>query len=331
MKRLLAVIPVAMAVACGGSGSFQENAAASLPNKSSVQMNTPGGSSSAKYAPPSTALTSGDGASKDAASNDSFYELTVGVAATFNVPVAAFLDLMASIAQNPPTSCTATSCTWGPGSSALDANNFELVVSQDADGESFDWSFKGQAKSQPNSDFVTLASGVAKPSGEAHHGSGSFTMDFDAAQKLDGRHSGTGKLDVSSYSNVGPAQLAVTYTGATDSNGTDKDDIAYTFAADASGGGDLQFAVKNLTTSDHFSVHSRWKNDGSGRADVNYANGVGSLVDNASDCWGAAPFTQVFFTSSIKINAPPFASASDIGLQSSCAFSSAVFSSLTIQ
>jgi hypothetical protein len=336
MKRLLA-IPVAMAVACGGSsGSFQDNAAASLPNKSSVAMNTPGGATSAKYTSPSAALTEGGDASRDATTNDPFFALTVGVAVTFNVPVAAFLDLISSIANTPPTSCTATVCTWGPGHSTFDFNNYELTVSQDADGTSFDWALSAQPLSKPTAPFVQIAGGVAKPSGEAHHGSGSFSMDFDAANTLDGPHSGQGKLNVTSYNNVGPASLAVTFTGAQDSTVTSQlNNIAYSYAADSTGGGDLQFALKNTTTLNNFSVHSRWKNDGSGRADIQGTDVADSpanpYVLQDSDCWGAAPFTQEYFTSSIKVNAPPFASSTTVGVETSCAFSPAVFSTLTVQ
>jgi hypothetical protein len=326
MKRLWA-IPVAMAVACGGSGSFQENAASALPNKDSVQMSSPGNSSTAlRASEPGTALTTDTG-SKDATSNDAFYGLTVTVAVMFNVPVAVFLDLISNVAQQPPTSCTPTSCTWGPGSGPLDPNTYELTVSQDADGVSYDWALSGQPKSKPGSPFIQVVSGVAKPSGSPHHGSGSFTMDFDAAAQLDGTHTGQGKLVVSSYSNVGPAQLAVTFTGAQDgTHPTQIDNLAYSYAENASGGGDLQVAVHNTTTGDDFSVHSRWKNDGSGRADVQ-GQGSGTQV-SLSDCWGAAPFTQVYFTSTLTVSAPPFGGPTT-GSESACAFTPAAYSTLT--
>ena len=324
MKKLL-ITSMTLLAACGGSSAaFKDQARDALPNKSGVGMNSPDGSTAAANAP-KAALT----AAPDATSSDPFFALTVSVAATFNVPVKVFLDVLADVAAKEPTSCTETSCTWGPGSSALDFNTYELTVSRDPDGESFDWTLSAQAKSRPASAFVTVASGVAKPSGTPHHGSGSFTMDFDAAQTLDGTHDATGKLNVTSYSNVGPAQLAVTYTGAKDANvSTQIDNIAYKFADDTTGGGDLQFALHNTTTGNAVSVHSRWKNDGSGRADVQGTSGTFNLQD--SDCWGPAPFAQVYFTSTAVAAPPPFGGAAS-GSVTSCAFSTAVFSSLTVQ
>ncbi len=48
-----------------------------------------------------------------------------------------------------------------------------------------------------------------------------------------------------------------------------RNNVVYDYAADATGGGDMQIAVHNLTTDARFSLHSRWKSDGEGRADVN--------------------------------------------------------------
>jgi hypothetical protein len=324
VKKLL-IVPVAMALACGGtsSGDFSKDSARNaMPN--SVAMSTPGGTASSAQANPN-ALT----ATPAATSNDFYFGLTVSVAVVFNVPVATFLGLVDTITQAEPTSCTSTSCTWGPGSGALEANTYKLVVSLDADG-SYDWELDGQAKSKPASNFVTIVSGKALPSGTPHHGSGSFTVNFDNANTLDGvlANSPTGKMVVSSYSNVGPAQLAVTYMGVTDASTGDAENIAYSYADNTTGGGDLQFAVHNTTTADDFSVHSRWKNDGEGRSDVQGSGGGLTVKD--SDCWGAAPFLNVYFTSSITVNAPPFAGPTT-GNPSACAFSDAAYSSLTVQ
>jgi hypothetical protein len=327
VKNVLLVALVS-AVACGGSSSssLKDQSRDALPNKSAVAMNTPGGTATALEAPaPSNALTA------DATtSNDFYYGLTVSVALTFNVPVAVFLDIVANVTANEPTSCDATSCTWGPGSAALDPNAYELVVKKDSDGKSFDWTLSGQAKSKPSSAFVPIVTGIATPSGVAHHGSGSFKVDFDAAATLDGTHTGTGLMNVTSYSNTGPSQLAVTYTGATDSTSGQREDIAYAYAENAAGGGDLQFAVHNLggTGVSDVSVHSRWKNDGSGRADVQAS--ASGLAVKVSDCWGPAPFLDVYFTSNITVNAPPFAGPTT-GSPTACSFTDTVYGSLTIQ
>jgi len=134
-------------------------------------------------------------------------------------------------------------------------------------------------------------------------------------------------MEVTSYSNVGPAHLDVTFTGAKDGDPThvnQKNNILYSYANDTTGGGDLDFAVHNTTSGDRFSVHSRWKNDGRGRADV---AGLGSGYDvSLSECWGAAPFSVVYFSSSLKVVVTPWGGP-DSGSKEQCAYAPAAFSS----
>lgn len=318
--RKLIVVPLIAAVACGG-GALKDQARSAMPDKSSVAMGSPQGSSTAS-------ATANQSVQDSTAGQPSpFFTMTVTVAAVFNVPVALFLDLIASVTLQEPTSCTATSCTWGPGSGPLDSNSYQLVVSKNSDGISFDWTLSGQVKSRPGSTFVTLASGNAIPGGQAHHGSGKFSIDFDAAATLVGPHDATGLLTITNYTNVGPAQLAVTYVGAKDSNNpAQRNNIVYSYANNTSGGGDLDFAVHNTTTGDQFSAHSRWKNDGEGRADV---AGLGSGYNvSLSECWGVAPFTVVYFSSNVKVVAPPWGGP-DSGQETACAFVPAAFSTKT--
>jgi hypothetical protein len=319
MKKLLIAV-MAAGVACGGSGALKDQARDAMPSKDTVAMGSP------KTTNGTTAQRGDDSvSSQDSTAGDPspFFTLTVGVAGTFNGAAAAFLGLIEAVVAQEPTSCNATSCTWGPGSSALDYNNYQLVVSKNADG-TFHWELAGQAKSKPGSNFVTLASGDATPGAQPHHGSGSFTVNFDNSNTLDGPHDATGVLNVNHYTNVGPASLDVTYMGAKDGNHPDqKNNIVYAYANDATGGGDLNFAVHNTTTGDNFSVHSRWKNDGEGRADV---QGLGSGYSvSISECWGVAPFLVAYFQSTLTVNLPPFGGPAS-GDQAQCAYTSASFS-----
>jgi hypothetical protein len=319
MRKLLA-LPLIAAVACGPP-SFPDPSREAMPNKDAVAMGSP---SSAK--PVSTG--SPDQTTQNSTAGQSpapFFGLTAGVALAFNGGTAIMLGIVESVTSTEPTSCTTNSCTWGPGSSALDYNTYKLVVTQN--GDSFDWELSGQAKSRPASDFVVFMSGKAKPGPQAHHGSGSFQVDFDKAATLDGPHNDTGQLNVTSYSNVGPAHLDVAFNGTKDNDhpGT-FDNLVYSYADDAQGGGDLDVAVHNTTTQDRFSVHSRWKNDGHGRADV---AGLGSGYSvSLSECWGPAPFAVQFFSSSVKIVVPPFGGP-DSGDPVLCAYADAAFSTKT--
>jgi hypothetical protein len=322
MRKLLA-LPLVAAIACAG-GSFKDQARDAMPSRDTVAMGSP-----ASSAPPQ----SGSGAdvitqNSTAGQQSEFAKLTAAVAVVFNVPTAFFLGLLQHVVEDfEPTSCEKDSCTWGPGSEPLNPVAYKLVVSRNADGTSFDWVLSGAVK--PGTDFVVIASGNAIPGPQRHHGSGSFELDFEKAALLDvwGNPDTrpTGKLTVTSYSNVGPAQLAVTFMGARDDKlPTQRNNIDYTYANDNAGGGDLDVAVHNTTTEERFSIHSRWKNDGRGRADVAaLSSGFGSV--SLSECWGAAPFTVVYFSSSVKVVAPPWGGP-DSGVESQCAYSPAAFS-----
>ena len=321
MVKTLAIASVAAAVACGGSQTFKDQSRDALPSKDTVSMGSPGGSSSA------TSMANPDQITQNSTAGDHspFFDLTASVSATFNGAAAGMLGVLEAVTANEPTSCTTNSCTWGPGSSALDYNVFKLVVTQADDG--YDWALSGQAKTRPASDFVTFMSGHAVPGLQKHHGTGNFTVDFDAAATLDGPHDAIGKLVVTSYSNVGPAKLDVTYTGAKDGqHPTQHDNLVYSYANDTTGGGDLEFAVHNTDSGDNFSVHSRWKNDGQGRADVQGTGG--GVTVQLSECWGVAPFLVAYFQSSITLNVPPFGGPAS-GAESACAFTPAAFSSKT--
>ena len=132
---------------------------------------------------------------------------------------------------------------------------------------------------------------------------------------------------MTSYSNVGPAHLDVTYLGARDGQHAGQfNNVLYTYKNDDQGGGDLDFAVHNTTSNDNFSVHSRWKNSGTGRADVQGTGGGVSV--KLSECWGAAPFSVVYFSSSITLNIPPFGGPAS-GDQAQCAYTTDAFSTKT--
>ena len=319
MRNLL-TLSLAAAVACGGSQTFKDKSRDALPASDTVAMGAPNSSStgSASSGAPITQPS-------QAGDHSPFFDLTVGVATVFNGSAAIFLGIIEKVTENEPTSCTATSCTWGPGHGPFDYNDYKLVVSEAGDG--YDWTLSGRdIHADASVAFTTLISGHAIPGPQRHHGSGKFAIDFDAAAMLPGPHDATGLLDVTHYTNVGPAELEVIYTGAKDGQHTDqKNNIAYVYKNDTAGGGDLQFAVHNTTSGDNFSVHSRWKNSGTGRADV---KGHGGGVDvSLSECWGAAPFSVAYFSSSITLNIPPFGGPAS-GNNSACAYTDQVFASV---
>ncbi len=318
MRKLLALCLAA--AACGGSQTFKDQSRDALPSKDTVAMGTPASPSGTSSAPPDQITQN-----STAGQHSPFFDLTVAVSGAFNGGTALWLGIVEQVTATEPTSCTANSCTWGPGSSALDYSNFKLVVTQQGDG--YDWELSGQDKTKPASDFVVFMNGHALPGAQKHHGSGNFTIDFDKAATLPGPHDATGKLVVTSYTNVGPAHLDVTFTGAKDNQHAGQfNNLVYSYANDTTGGGDLDFAVHNTTSNDSFAVHSRWKNSGTGRADVQ-GTGSGTTV-KLSECWGAAPFSVVYFSSNITANFPPFGGPVS-GDVTACAYADAAFSAKT--
>ena len=322
MRKLLALSLAA--AACGGTAqTFKDQSRNALPSKDAVAMGSPSGSAVTSNAPPDQITqnsTAGD--------HSPFFDLTVGVATVFNGGTAGMLGIVEAVTANDPTSCLANSCTWGPGHGPFDYSDFKLVVTQVNDG--YDWELSGRDfHAAATADFTVFMNGHAIPGVQKHHGSGTFTVDFDKAATLPGPHDATGKLVVSAYSNVGPAHLEAIYTGAKDDKHAGQlNNILYSYANDTAGGGDLDFAVHNTTSNDNFSVHSRWKNSGTGRADV---EGTGGGVHVAlSECWGAAPFAVAYFTSNITASFPPFGGPTTPGNPATlCAYDPSAFSTKT--
>src|SRR5947209_4491340 len=240
MRKLLA-ISLAVAAACGGTQSFQDQARDAMPDSNGVRMGAPSDNQAG-----STNLTVQNQGQQD-------------------------LAVVEAVTNTPPTSCTESSCTWGPGSNALDPNTYQLSVSKNADGVSFDWHLDAQSKAAAaGSPFVTILHGNAIPSGIRHRGSGTFTIDLDAAATLNNHSTDHGSIEIA-YSNVGPAHITARFKGVNDSSPNhagDRGNAYYDFREQVSGGGDMEIAWHNLNTNERTDIHSRWLSNGSGRADV---------------------------------------------------------------
>ena len=167
MRKLLAVTCALAAAACGGSAAFKEQARDAMPDSSGVAVGP-----QQSHAAQSNAL-SAEGSSQAAVGVDPWYAATVAYSLSINAATAWTLGAVSAVTQTEPTSCTATSCTWA-GTNALDPNNYQLVVSQNANG-SFDWHLDAQSKVNAAAGFFTIISGNAVPSGQRHRGSGTFT------------------------------------------------------------------------------------------------------------------------------------------------------------
>lgn len=210
----------------------------------------------------------------------------------------------------PPTACTDTACTWGPGAGAEDLNNWMLVVTKR--GDAYDYTLSGAPKSPAGSPFVTVISGVAYPGPSRHRGRGSFAVDFDQVWGGLAHPAGAVQQDFGTLSVAYDARAAlhldVTFLDSknNDDPGADpanpnRTNAVYAFDATATGG-DLQLGWRTLPpyTAEYLqqtiSLHTRWNAGGAGRGDFNYARPGAEA--SFSQCWDGAPTFSMSFDGS---------------------------------
>lgn len=226
------------------------------------------------------------------------------LALTLNGGVGWTLRLLQFVTAFPPTSCGDDACTWGPWVDDDGLNRWKLEVSRA--GEGYDYALSAQPGSSPTAPFATLLTGTAFPV-DRDHGSGSFTIDFDAQDALDHgalwEKTDFGQVEVR-YDNTRNVSLTAVFTGA-HKDDADRDpsndhlvNAAYAFD-DAPSGGELQVAFADLTTAEQIALRTRWSAGGAGRADARYRgpDGLGGTAEfAASECWAghAADFAEVY-------------------------------------
>lgn len=316
MKRAIVVVAAAL-TACGGAQQHltAEEARAAMPGAQQAQVG----------APQQAALTAAPRSGEAGVVTAEYAAATINLALAVNGGVAWTLGLVELVVSLPPTSCAGDTCTWGPGSSAFDVNDFQLTVTK-KDTADFVWALQGRPKSDPTAAFVTVVSGEAFTTGVRHVGHGTLLLDMDAgatlARKTTDPAPQTGRISAT-YDNTSGAHVSVQFLDTQDANDpTQKVNAAYQFSA-TSDGGDLQAATRNLASGARFSLHSRWLGTGAGRGDAAFS--VSSVAVARSQCWDAA---STLFNLTFQGTTP--ADASDMGLESSCAFAVAVAPTVTV-
>ncbi|HEY6101417.1 MAG TPA: hypothetical protein VIW03_18405, partial [Anaeromyxobacter sp.] len=283
--RTIALLLCAALAACGSTTNTADDIRATLPTSDALRIDAPDPNAS-------SALTAGGAGA--AVTRDGKSELAVlsyVFAATVNWGVASTLVHVHLVTLLPPTSCVEdVSCTWGPGSSATDLNDWMLVVTK-VDG-GYEWALSGNPKSTPAADFVTVLSGVAYPGARRARGHGSFTADFDAFATLDQpagyvREYGT---MTATYDAQGPLSLRVVWLGGknqddpgADPGSPNRADAVYDFDAASR---DLVVAWRALPVTAGSAVvtlHTRWQAGGAGRSDVRAVDNP--LTYEESECW----------------------------------------------
>jgi hypothetical protein len=238
-----------------------------------------------------------------------WYVVTRNVTRDLNGGTAWVLIVVHAIVQYPPTSVEGNTATWGPWSDALDPAEYRLVVTELANG-TYDWSLDGKSKTVADAEFETVISGNAIPGETDGTGRGDFTIDFDAAERVNPVDNDAAGV-VAIYYDLAARHLDMAVSTA-DGN------FDYSYDEESDGAGDMVFAIHADTDDEGAAaedavIRSRWLATGAGRSDVRLSGG--DLADQqvtASECWDTT-FRVVFYSDSVAFLPPA-------GEESSCAF-----------
>lgn len=265
-----------------------------IPDPERVEVPGPEGAG----APGASART----ASVEAASHDAvepwengpwarYYGFTRAVRRDVNHVTAAVLGGVWIVVHWPPSRVDDKEAVWGPHTDALEPVTWRFRV-REVERATYDYALEGRPKSDPGETaWVAVLTGRGYGKRHPLHGDGHFTVDLDAAARLDPfEHQGESgalkvthalagwplaRVDAELVPSRGDAWWAVTSTRAADGAGelvvNAHDDI------DEDGS-----RLEDVT------VASRWRADGAGRADVTLSGGdlPGHVaVVTAVECW----------------------------------------------
>lgn len=329
---------VALLPACGlrDDDAFRN----SVPTSDTVDMKLPGGSAAAAAAGPSASGATASVRSALLGQQAEYYTTTRTVTAVVNGATYAVLTLVRTIVGYPASKVTGDTAVWGPYTDPLSPNTWRLTVTRAAP-HVFNYVLEARAKTADDSAFITILSGrhsaALGPTGETMEGfgSGNFNVDWDAMQTLP-EHDATVGQAAFTYSRPSLADdtsIDVTFNGIKDQDTGEIHNAVYQYTATPAAGGDFQYASHQDiypgpgptgSAQELLTMHSRWQQDGAGRADVQITGGdipaaLTPVTDN--ECWD-----QNFLSQYKNISYDP---TDSWGQASSCVFADAEYSSLS--
>jgi hypothetical protein len=334
MKRSSVVFSVTAMLALGGCRLVDDEWGGSTPTAENVVLAVPASGRSA--------LTAGDGTTRSAllGQQADSYTLTRAVTGIVNGATGVVLLLVKTIVSYPPTSVHGETAVWGPHSEPLDKNAWRLTVTR-VEKHVFSWALDGKAKAADDSAFITILSGTHTRAVDDHdrpienYGSGTFVVDWDAAQTLPDHDKAVG-VATFTYSRVSPAAVTtidVDFKGIKDDPpSTELYNALYRYTATPGAGGELKYAAKrdyypdphpSNSALEDFTIHSRWQETGSGRTDYELTGGDVATAPGimapvtVSECWDVS-----FLSTYRNLSYDPSMSWGD---EASCSFTSAVF------
>jgi len=335
MKRSLVLGSVTAALALGGCMIGEGNDfAGSTPTAENVALAVPASGTT------QSALTSGDGTRRSAllGQEAGSYDLTRGVTDIVNGATGAVLLLVKTIVSYPPTTVHGDTAVWGPGSQPLEKNSYRLTVTR-MEPHVFTWALDAKPKAADDTAFITILSGThtraVNDRGRPidNYGSGTFTVDWDAAQTLPDHGTAVG-VATFTYSRTAPdavTTIDVDFKGIKDDPpSTELYDALYRYTATPGAGGELKYAARrdyfpdphpSNSALEDFTIHSRWQETGTGRTDYELTGGdvatAGIAPVTVSECWDTA-----FLSTYRNVSYDPTLNWGD---ETSCSFPTAVF------
>jgi hypothetical protein len=297
MKRLTSMCAlVGLATVLAGAGcrkTDDEAFRAGVPTREAVSLRVAGAPTDGTSGATTGALL-GDKADT--------YEITRAVTGIVNTGTWAVLTLVRTVVSFPATSHTPDSAVWGPYHDALSLNAWRVTVTR-MQPHDFHWVFEGKDKSLGDDAFLTIIAGTHTAAVDAQDdpiegfGNGTFTIDWDKAAMLPEHDKNVGQAAFT-YARLtadGAVTVDVDFTGIQDDTTKEIFNAKYRYAATPGQGGTLRYAEdkdnvpapgNTGTAKEHFTIESRWTEDGVGRCDLQDSGGdLGATIAHGSECW----------------------------------------------
>lgn len=264
--------------------------------------------------------------------NAEYWRLTVGVGAVINGGALFVGALVRSVLHFPPTSLSADTAIWGPFPNADEKIIWKITIKKVGDNK-FQYQFEGQSMLDPASPFQTVLAGTHNAAVDDQgdpiegYGAGSFTLDWNARQKLPMPKTDEVGSVTYNYSRLpgATANVDASFKQVLDKDTKKLIDVDYLYTHHLGGSGTLEFsydvAAQMGMPDGHATVKSRWQPNGAGRADATLTSSTLMTPGTLSECWNG----QANSTFMKRSWAPIF----DYGTEATdCVYTSAEYSKL---